>query len=171
MVLTISASILLIISAKLQIPFWPIPITMQSLLVILIPLMVGLEMGLAVVSLYLAYGFLGLPVFAGTPEKGIGILYMVGPTGGYLLGFLFSTFVLGLLKDQGFIKNNLYLIIATLIGNLIIFSFGVLWLAKFVGFPRSMELGFFPFIYGGLFKTVLVVLVYNLYQKSLEKSN
>ena len=88
--LAVAGSIALWISAKIQIPFYPVPVSMQTLVVLLIGMAFGWKLGGATVALYLMEGLAGLPVFAGTPEKGIGLAYMVGPTGGYLLGFLIA---------------------------------------------------------------------------------
>ena len=87
----IAANALLILSAKIQVPFWPVPMTMQTLVVVALGLGMGLRLGTAAMLLYLVEGAIGLPVFAGTPERGIGLAYMAGPTGGYLAGFLLCT--------------------------------------------------------------------------------
>ena len=91
-------SIVLTISAKINVPFYPVPMTMQTFVVIFIGMAFGWKLGLATVFAYLVEGAFGLPVFAGTPEKGIGIAYMIGPTGGYLFGFLVAVFIAGFLK-------------------------------------------------------------------------
>src|SRR5256885_9623717 len=93
--LAVLGSLALTLSAKLQVPFYPVPMTMQSLVVLLIGLAFGWRLGTATVLLYLAEGLAGLPVFAGTPEKGIGLAYMMGPTGGYLVGFVLAAAFLG----------------------------------------------------------------------------
>jgi biotin transport system substrate-specific component len=97
----VAGSILLAISAKISIPFYPVPLTMQTFMVIGLGLALGPRLGMAAVALYLAQGAAGLPVFAGTPEKGIGLAYMMGPTGGYLLGYLIAAFVAGHLAERG----------------------------------------------------------------------
>ncbi|MDH5749223.1 MAG: biotin transporter BioY, partial [Rhodospirillales bacterium] len=93
--LAVAGSLLLILSAKISIPFWPVPMTMQTFAVLVIGMAYGPRLGLATVLLYLAEGAFGMPVFAGTPEKGIGLAYMMGPTGGYLVGFAVSAFLVG----------------------------------------------------------------------------
>ena len=85
-------SIFLAISSKIKIPFYPVPMTMQTFVVLLIGIIFGWKIGLATISLYLFEGIMGLPVFSGTPEKGVGIIYFTGPTMGYLLGFLIAVF-------------------------------------------------------------------------------
>ena len=98
--LALLGSALLTLSAKVQVPFYPVPMTMQTLVVLLIGMAFGARLGVAAVALYLAEGAVGLPVFAGTPEKGIGLAYMIGPTGGYLLGFVVATAVAGWLAER-----------------------------------------------------------------------
>ena len=104
-------SILLAISSKVKIPFYPVPMTMQTLVVLLIGICFGWKLGVATISLYLFEGIIGLPVFAGTPEKGIGLIYFTGPTMGYLIGFLFASFIAGYLN----FKTNIFFIFAKLI--------------------------------------------------------
>ena len=88
-------SLLLTISAKIKIPFYPVPMTMQTLVVLIIGIGFGWKLGVATVMLYLFEGIIGLPVFSGTPEKGIGLVYFTGPTMGYLIGFLVAAFFSG----------------------------------------------------------------------------
>ena len=95
--LAVAGSIALWVSAKVQIPFLPVPMTLQTLVVLIIGMAYGWRLGAATVALYLAQGAVGLPVFAGTPEKGIGLAYMIGPTGGYLVGFLLAAMAVGCL--------------------------------------------------------------------------
>ena len=104
-------SILLTISAKVKIPFYPVPMTMQTFVVLLMGIAFGWKIGLATISLYLFEGIIGLPVFAGTPEKGVGFVYFTGPTMGYLIGFLFATFIAGYLN----LKTNIFSIFLKLI--------------------------------------------------------
>ena len=95
--LALMGSIVLAISSKIRIPFYPVPMTMQTLIVLMIGIAFGWKLGLATVSLYLFEGIIGLPVFSGTPEKGIGLIYFTGPTMGYLLGFLVAVYILSLI--------------------------------------------------------------------------
>ena len=95
-------SILLTVSAKIKIPFYPVPMTMQTFVVLLMGVTLGWKIGVATISLYLFEGIIGLPVFAGTPEKGIGLIYFTGPTMGYLIGFLFASFIAGYLNFKSY---------------------------------------------------------------------
>ena len=113
--ITILGTLLLTISAKVKIPFYPVPMTMQTFVVLLMGVAFGWKIGVATISLYLFEGIIGLPVFAGTPEKGVGLVYFTGPTMGYLIGFLIATFLAGYLKPI----NNLF----TKILSAIIFSY------------------------------------------------
>src|SRR5690606_16484525 len=101
MLLAVGGSLLLTLSAKINVPFYPVPMTMQTFAVLLIGAAFGWRLGTATVLLYLAQGAAGLPVFAGTPEKGIGLLYLMGPTGGYLVGFAVAAAVVGWLAERG----------------------------------------------------------------------
>ena len=113
--ITVLGTLLLTISAKVKIPFYPVPMTMQTFVVLLMGVAFGWKIGVATISLYLFEGIIGLPVFAGTPEKGVGLVYFTGPTMGYLIGFLIATFLAGYLKPI----NNLF----TKILSAIIFSY------------------------------------------------
>jgi len=106
---------------------------MQTLVVLMIGMTFGWKLGGATVALYLAEGLAGLPVFAGAPEKGIGFAYMVGPTGGYLLGFIIAAAVVGWLAERGFDRNVILTAVAMLVGSIIIYIPGVLWLGSIVG--------------------------------------
>ena len=109
--ITIAGSILITISAKIKIPFYPVPMTMQTFVILLIGITLGYKIGLATVTLYLLEGIVGLPVFANSPEKGIGLIYFVGPTMGYLIGFIISVYFAGLFKyDKGIINTFLKLV-------------------------------------------------------------
>ena len=108
--LIVFGSVLLIVSAKIKIPFYPVPMTMQTFVVLLIGISCGYKLGLLIVSFYLLEGLLGIPVFANSPEKGIGIIYFTGPTMGYLIGFLFSVFFAGFFKYDNFFVDFLKLV-------------------------------------------------------------
>ena len=146
-------SALLTLSAKLQVPFYPVPMTMQTLVVLLIGLAFGAGLGVATVLLYLAEGALGLPVFAGTPEKGIGLAYMLGPTGGYLVGFVLAAAITGWIAEHR--RDTAGLALAVVAGMIAIYAPGVLWLAHIVGFGPALELGLVPFVWGDLLKAAL----------------
>jgi biotin transport system substrate-specific component len=152
-VLALLGSALLTLSAKIQVPFYPVPMTMQTLVVLLIGMAFGARLGVATVALYLAEGAAGLPVFAGTPEKGIGLAYMIGPTGGYLLGFVFAAAVAGWLVERR--RDAAGLALAVVAGSIAIYAPGVLWLASFVGLAKALELGLMPFLWGDLLKAGL----------------
>jgi len=98
--ISLMGSILLTISAKIKIPFYPVPMTMQTFVVLFLGISFGYKVGVTAVFLYLLEGIAGLPVFSGTPEKGIGLAYFMGPTGGYLVGFLVATYVAGSFKYE-----------------------------------------------------------------------
>jgi biotin transport system substrate-specific component len=151
--LAVLGSALLTLSAKLKVPFYPVPMTMQTFAVLLIGVAFGVRLGLATVALYLAEGAAGLPVFAGTPERGIGLAYMLGPTGGYLLGFALAVTLTGWIAERR--RDAAGLALAVAAGNLVIYVPGLLWLAKFVGFEAALGLGLAPFVVGDLLKAAL----------------
>jgi biotin transport system substrate-specific component len=155
--LTVLGSLALTLSAKLQVPFYPVPMTMQSLVVLLIGLAFGWRLGTATVLLYLAEGLAGLPVFAGTPEKGIGLAYMMGPTGGYLAGFVLAAAFLGWLAERGWDRSLWRTALALSLGHALLFVPGIAWLALFVGGPKAVALGLTPFLWGSVVKTALGV--------------
>ena len=150
-------SVALTVSAKLKIPFYPVPMTMQTFVVLFIGISFGWKMGLATISLYLLEGILGLPVFSGTPEKGIGIIYFTGPTMGYLVGFLFATFLAGYLNFKGNILSNF---IKLLFSVSIIYILGVAWLGYLIGWDKPViQLGVTPFLLAELFKILILTLL------------
>jgi len=148
-------SLLLTISAKIKIPFYPVPMTMQTFIVLLLGISLGSKIGLLTVSLYLFEGIFGLPVFAGTPEKGIGIIYFTGPTMGYLVGFLVTVYLAGLFKyDKGIINTFLKLIFAVSF----IYILGLIWLGTLIGWEKPIfKLGAQPFLLAELFKILLIL--------------
>ena len=153
--LAILGSALLTLSAKLQVPFYPVPMTMQTLVVLLLGLAFGARLGAATVLLYLAEGAAGLPVFAGTPEKGIGLAYLLGPTGGYLAGFAVAAGVSGRIVERR--RDLVGIVLAVAAGLAVIYALGVLWLSTLVGFGQAIALGVLPFLWGELFKAGLAV--------------
>jgi len=156
--LAVAGSIALWISAKIQIPFIPVPMTLQTLVVLVIGMVYGWKLGAATVLLYLAQGAAGLPVFAGTPEKGIGLAYMFGTTGGFLLGFLLAAAAVGYLAERGWDRNIFTTAGAMAIGNVLIYVPGLFWLAGIIGWDKSIEFGIKPFLVADLFKLVLAAL-------------
>ena len=123
-------ALLLTISAKIKIPFYPVPMTMQTFIVLFLGITLGPKIGLFTISLYLFEGIFGLPVFAGTPEKGIGLVYFTGPTMGYLIGFLVAVYFSGSFKyEKGLINTFLKLIFSVSF----IYIFGLIWLCALIG--------------------------------------
>lgn len=168
--LAFAGSLLLFASAKIQVPFYPVPITMQTFAVLAIGMAYGARLGGATLLLYLAEGAAGMPVFAGTPEKGIGLAYIAGPTGGYLLGFLVAAVVVGWLAERGWDRNVWTTLLAMVIGTAIIFAPGVLWLGTLLGWDKPiLEWGLTPFLPGAAFKIGLAAAVLPLAWKLLPK--
>jgi len=155
-IITFIGSILLTISAKIQIPFYPVPMTMQTFMVIFIGIAFGWKLGLATVILYLSEGAIGLPVFAGTPEKGIGIAYMVSTTGGYLVGFLVAVFFAGFVNLEKNIFRNFFLISLAVST---IYLFGLPWLAYLKGWDIAYVYGFKQVILSDILKISLITVI------------
>ncbi len=154
--LAVLGSILLTVSAKIQIPFYPVPMTMQTFMVIFIGIAFGWKLGLATVLLYLVEGIVGLPVFAGTPEKGIGVAYMVGTTGGYLFGFLVAVFFAGFVNLQKNMLRNFFII---LFAVSTIYLFGLPWLTYLKGWEIAYIYGFKQVILSDILKIGLITVV------------
>ena len=161
--LALIGSIILAVSSKIKIPFYPVPMTMQTLVVLMIGIVFGWKLGLATVSLYLFEGIIGLPVFSGTPEKGLGLVYFTGPTMGYLLGFLVAVYISGKFNyDSNIIKNFLKLLLATSF----IYILGMTWLGNLIGWEKPIfQLGAQPFLFAELFKILLITLTANQIRK------
>ena len=157
------SSIILAISSKIKIPFYPVPMTMQTLVVLMIGIAFGWKLGLATISLYLFEGMVGLPVFSGTPEKGIGLIYFTGPTMGYLIGFLVAVYISGkFVYDKNLIKNFLKLLFATSF----IYILGMLWLGSLIGWDKPIFLlGAKPFLLAELFKIIIATIAVNQIKK------
>ena len=153
----ILGSIALTISAKIKIPFYPVPMTMQTFVVLFLGVSLGYKMGLASIGLYLFEGILGLPVFSNSPEKGVGLIYFTGPTMGYLIGFLTA----GYLASKVNSKDSLLLILAKLtIATSTIYMLGLLWLGTLIGWDKPIiALGAQPFLLAEIFKVVLLALI------------
>ena len=151
--LALIGSIILAVSSKIKIPFYPVPMTMQTFVVLMIGIVFGWKLGLATVSLYLFEGIIGLPVFSGTPEKGSGLVYFTGPTMGYLLGFLVAVYISGKFNyDSNIIKNFLKLLMATSF----IYILGMTWLGNLIGWDKPIfQLGAQPFLLAELFKILI----------------
>ena len=155
--ITIVGSILITISAKVKIPFYPVPMTMQTFIILLIGITLGYKIGLATVTLYLFEGIIGLPVFASSPEKGIGIVYFIGPTMGYLIGFLIAVYFAGSFKyDKGIINTFLKLIFSVSF----IYILGLIWLGTLIGWDKPVfKFGAQPFLLAELFKILLLTIL------------
>ena len=153
--IAVLGTLLLTISAKIKIPFYPVPMTMQTFVVLFLGITLGPRIGLLTISLYLFEGIFGLPVFAGTPEKGVGLVYFTGPTMGYLIGFLVAVYFSGSFKyDKGLINTFLKLIFSVSF----IYIFGLIWLGTLIGWDKPIfKLGAQPFLLAELFKMLLLL--------------
>jgi len=155
--ITIFSTILITISAKIKIPFYPVPMTMQTFVILLLGITLGYKLGLATVTLYLLEGIFGLPVFAGSPEKGLGLVYFTGPTMGYLIGFLFSVYFSGKFNyGKGMLKDLLKLLFSVSF----IYILGLIWLGILIGWSKPIfKIGAQPFLLAEFFKISLLVLL------------
>ena len=153
--ISILGTLLLTISAKIKIPFYPVPMTMQTFVVVLLGITLGSRIGLLTISLYLFEGIFGLPVFAGTPEKGIGFIYFTGPTMGYLIGFLVAVYLAGSFEyNKGIINTFLKLTFSISF----IYILGLIWLGQLVGWDKPIfDFGAKPFLLAELFKILLLL--------------
>ena len=145
---------LLTASAHIKIPFYPVPLTMQTLIVLGIGMTYGVRLGGATLLGYLSAGLIGLPVFAG----GAGMAYMMGPTGGYLAGFFAAAVVLGALAERGWTRSWATAAAAMLMGNVIIYLLGVGWLTSLIGWDKAVQFGLLPFLYGDALKLIIAAL-------------
>ena len=150
-------SVMLAISAKIKIPFYPVPMTMQTFMVLFLGVCFGYKIAISTVGLYLIEGVLGLPVFSNSPERGVGLVYFTGPTMGYLIGFIFASFLASFVK----FKDNYFIIfIKLLVAVSIIYILGVLWLGTLIGWDKPIfQLGVTPFLLAELFKIVLLTVI------------
>ena len=148
-------SILITISAKIKIPFYPVPMTMQTFVILFIGIILGYKIGIATVTLYLLEGIYGLPVFANSPEKGVGIVYFTGPTMGYLIGFLAAVYCAGRFKYN---KGTLNTFVKLVFSVSFIYIFGLIWLGSLIGWDKPIfKLGAQPFLLAELFKILLLL--------------
>lgn len=152
--LIFASTCLLAISSKIKIPFYPVPMTMQTLVVLSIGITFGPRLSIVALSAYLLEGAMGIPVFAGTPEKGSGLTYILGPTGGYLIGYIISAFLAGKIDfNKPIYKRFAFLIIAISP----IYIFGIIWLGILFGFSKPLiSWGLNPFILAEIFKLLLL---------------
>ena len=157
LLIIVLGSVALTISAKIKIPFYPVPMTMQTFVVMFLGLSFGYKIGLATVSLYLFEGIIGLPVFSNSPERGIGLVYFTGPTMGYLIGFLSASYLASFVNS----KDNLFKIfIKLIIAVSTIYLLGIIWLGTLIGWEKPIySLGVAPFLVAELFKILLLTLI------------
>lgn len=146
---------LLTLSAKVQVPFWPVPMTLQTMVVLLVGASYGARLAGITLGSYLVLGAAGLPVFA----SGAGIAYMAGPTGGYLLGFFVAAVLLGYLADRGLGRNLLSALALFAIGEVVIFAFGIGWLAALIGVEKAVAAGLTPFIPAEILKVAIATAI------------
>jgi len=154
-VLAVLGSALLALSAKIQVPIPPVPMTLQTLVVLLIGATYGWRLGGGAVLLYLVEGMLGLPVFANTPPAVPSPAYLLGPTGGYLVGYVAAAVAMGLLAERGWDRSLGRVVVMMTIGHAIIFAFGLAWLAYLFGPGKAWLVGAAPFLLGTVLKTAL----------------
>ena len=153
----ILGSIALTISAKIKIPFYPVPMTMQTFVVLFLGLSLGYKIGLASVSLYLFEGIIGLPVFSNSPEKGVGLIYFTGPTMGYLIGFLSASFLASKINSE---DSFLIILSKLLVASSTIYILGLFWLGTLIGWDKPIfELGAKPFLLAEVFKIFILALL------------
>ena len=150
--LVVFGSVLLAASAQFKIPLYPVPITGQTLVVLLIGMTYGSRLGGITIAAYLLEGALGLPVFAGGAA---GVAVLMGPTGGYLFGFFLAGMAMGYLAELGMGRTAASTVAAMVIGNCLIYLCGALWLANFIGFSQAIAAGVLPFLYGDALKLVV----------------
>lgn len=157
--LVVGGSLLVALAAQIELPMWPVPVTMQTFAVLLVGGLLGSRLGALSLLLYLAEGALGLPVFAGGAGS---VLHFAGPTAGYLFGFVAAAFVVGWLCERGWSRKVETAVFAMLLGTTAIYLFGLPWLAQFTGWDKVLHLGLIPFIPGDVLKAILAALALGL---------
>ena len=167
LIIIVICSFLLILSAKIKVNLYPVPMTLQPLAVLMIAMLCGRNISVASVSLYLFQGMIGIPVFA----YGGGMLYLLGPTGGFLFGFLFASILIGELADRGWGKSLFKSVIAMLTGLFVIYICGVFQLGILKGFDFAIINGLKPFIIGDLYKLILAAILLPQIWKLVNKVN
>jgi biotin transport system substrate-specific component len=156
-ILMVAGTALLTLSAKVQVPFYPVPMTMQTLVVLVLGAAYGWRLGGATVALYLLEGAAGLPVFAGTPPAVAGLAYLAGPTGGFLLGFVAAAMLTGWMAERGWDRSLLRVVVMMTLGHAAIFAFGLAWLTTLMPLAKAWAVGAAPFVAATLLKTALAV--------------
>ena len=162
-----AGSLVLALSAKIQVPFYPVPMTLQTLVVLLLGAALGARLAAATVALYLIEGLLGLPVFAGAVA---GPVYMAGPTGGFLVGFLAAAALTGFIADRRWDRSWIRLLVSLSLGHAMVFAFGFLWLAELVGAQKAFAAGVAPFALATIVKTLLAVALVGAARSALERT-
>ena len=160
-------SLLLALSAQFKIPLYPVPITGQTLVVLLIGMTFGARLGGITMAAYLLEGALGLPVFAGGAS---GIAILMGPTGGYLFGFLLASVAMGYLAERGMGRTAVSTVVAMIIGNCVIYVCGALWLSNFIGFGQAIAAGVLPFLYGDTLKLIIAAVLMPLAWRAVKST-
>ncbi len=154
--MALAGTALMTLCAKIQVPFYPVPMTMGTLAVLMIGMSYGWRLATATLLLYMAEGAAGLPVFAGTPEKGIGLAYMMGGTGGYLIGYVLAAAACGWLAERGWDRHFGSTVLIMLVGNALIYIPGLVWLGALYGWDKPiLEWGLMPFVLGDVTKLAL----------------
>jgi biotin transport system substrate-specific component len=165
--LMVLGTVALWLSAKIQVPLWPVPVTMQTFVVLTLGIAYGWRLAGATMLLYLIEGAVGLPVFAGTWEEGGGVGHLVGPTAGYLIGFVVAAAVAGRLAERGWDRSPVSAAAAMVIGNLVIYGLGLAWLGAQIGYGPAVQHGLLPFLIGDAIKVVLGAALLPLAWKAL----
>ncbi len=157
--LAVMGTVVLAVSAKIKVPLWPVDASLQTLALFVIAASFGRRLGAATLALYLMEGALGLPVFQGTPERGIGLAYMAGPTGGYLVGFLVAAVMVGWAGDRGWDRNPFKLFAVMLAGEVVLLALGAIWLAYLFGIDKTFDYGVGPFMVTDLVKIAVAACI------------
>jgi biotin transport system substrate-specific component len=158
--LVIGGILLLAVAAKIKVPMWPVPVTMGTFAVLAIGAAYGARLGLATIIGYMARGALGFDVFAGSSAEQYGITYMMGGTGGYLVGYVMATVALGWLARRGWDRSVLWMAAAMVVGNALIYAPGLYWLGALYGWEKPiLDWGLTPFLVGDVLKLALAALL------------
>ena len=150
-------SVILAISSKIKIPFYPVPMTMQTFVVLFLGISFGFKVAIATIGLYLLEGIIGLPVFSNSPERGVGLAYFMGPTMGYLIGFISACFLASFVKFE---DNHFIIFIKFIVSVSTIYILGILWLGSLIGWDKPiLDLGVMPFLLAEIFKITLLTIM------------
>ena len=167
-ILAIAGSLFVALSAQIQVPMWPVPVTGQTFAVLVVGMAYGSRLGAATLALYMAEGAVGLPVFAGL-SGGFGVL--AGTTGGYIFGFVLAAGLVGFLAERGWDRSVWMTALAMIAGNIVIYLCGLLWLGTVVGWDKPvLEWGLFPFLAGDLLKVALAAIAMPLAWRLLARN-